>query len=50
MPFDPTLPINNTMIDAEELRGQFNGLKALIDAVPAGPAGSAGVAGGRFSP
>ena len=46
MPFDPTLPINNTVIDADELRAQFNGLKTLIDAVPAGPAGSAGVAGG----
>ena len=45
MPFDPTLPINNTVIDADELRAQFNGLKTLIDAVPAGPAGPAGATG-----
>ena len=45
MSFDPTLPINNTVIDADELRGQFNGLKTLIDAVPAGPAGPAGPTG-----
>jgi hypothetical protein len=45
MPFDPTLPINNTVIDADELRAQFNGLKDLIDAVPAGPAGADGAPG-----
>ncbi len=31
--FDPTLPANLSVIDAEELRNQFNGLKALIDAL-----------------
>ena len=35
MPFDPNLPIAGTDIDAVEIRGQLNGLKALIDAVPA---------------
>lgn len=45
MPFDPTLPINDTVIDADELREQFTGLKALIDAVPAGPAGADGAPG-----
>ena len=32
MPFDPTLPVNNSSIVAAELRNQFNGLKALLDA------------------
>jgi hypothetical protein len=32
--FDPTLPIENTEIDAAQMRSQLNGLKALIDAVP----------------
>jgi hypothetical protein len=45
MAFDPTLPGNLSVIDAEELRNQFNGLKALIDAVPAGPQGPAGPSG-----
>ena len=39
MPFDPTLPINDTVIDADELRGQFNGLNERIDGIPAGPRG-----------
>jgi hypothetical protein len=34
MPFDPTLPANGTDIISAELRGQFNGLKTLIDNVP----------------
>jgi hypothetical protein len=29
--FDPNLPANLSVIDAEELRNQFNALKALID-------------------
>ena len=33
MPFDPTLPATSANVKAAELRGQFNGLKALIDAV-----------------
>jgi hypothetical protein len=48
MPFSPSLPANNSPIVSAELRNQFNGLKALIDAIPtgnAGPAGPQGVAG-----
>jgi hypothetical protein len=33
MPFDPNLPPNNVQVKAAELRGQFNGLKELIDAL-----------------
>ena len=32
MPFDPSLPQENTLADAAQMRSQFNGLKALIDA------------------
>ena len=32
MPFDPTLPVNNSPIVSVELRNQFAGLKTLIDA------------------
>ena len=32
MAFDPTLPVNGSDIYASELRAQFNGLKALVDA------------------
>ena len=32
MPFDPTLPANNSLIISAELRNQFTALKALIDA------------------
>jgi hypothetical protein len=31
MAFDPALPQNNTPVASTELRGQFNGLKGLID-------------------
>ena len=34
MPFDPSLPQENTPVDAVQMRGQLNGLKDLIDAVP----------------
>ena len=34
MPFDPTQPQASELIDAGQLRDQFNGLKALIDAQP----------------
>jgi hypothetical protein len=33
--FNPLLPANLSVIDAEELRRQFNALKALIDALAA---------------
>jgi hypothetical protein len=36
MPFDPKLPPHNVQVKAQELRGQFNGLMDLIDAIPAG--------------
>ena len=49
MAFDPTKPANATKIVAAELRSQFNGLKTLIDAIPAGPAGPAGPVGPAFS-
>ena len=32
MPFDPTLPANNSPIVSAELRNQFTALKSLIDA------------------
>ena len=34
--FDPTLPQEATPADAVQMRAQFNGLKALIDALAAG--------------
>ncbi len=36
MTFDPTYPPTDAEIESAPLRSQFNGLKALIDAVPAG--------------
>jgi hypothetical protein len=33
MPFDSTLPVNNSLISSSELRNQLNGLKSLIDNV-----------------
>lgn len=33
MPFNPTIPQENTPIDAAPMREQFNSLKALIDAI-----------------
>ncbi len=35
MPYDPNLPQENTLIDAAQIRGQLQGLKDLIDALPA---------------
>ncbi len=43
--FDPNFPPAYTRIRSLELRNQFNGLKALIDAIPAGPAGPQGSQG-----
>ena len=42
MSFDPSLPANGSEIRAAELRGQLNGLKHLIDALPAGQQGPPG--------
>ncbi len=36
MAFDPTYPPTNAEIESAPLRAQFNGLKDLIDALPAG--------------
>ena len=33
MPFDPSLPVNNSLISSSELRNQLNGLKSLLDNV-----------------
>ena len=33
MPFDPTYPPTNALIESAPMRAQFNGLKELIDAV-----------------
>jgi hypothetical protein len=33
MPFDPTLPANNSPNSSAQMRGQLNGLKDLIDAI-----------------
>ena len=32
MAFNPTLPVENTPLEAAQMRDQFNGLKAFIDA------------------
>lgn len=50
MAFNPILPIDGSLIAAEELRNQFNGLKDLIDAVPAGPTGPEGPPGPQGPP
>ena len=34
MPFDPNIPAANSPNSSAQMRGQLNGLKALIDAVP----------------
>lgn len=31
MAFDPTLPVNNSLVSSSELRNQFTGLKVLMD-------------------
>ena len=53
MSFDATKPANGALIIAAELRGQFNGLKDLIDAIPpgsVGPQGPQGPAGADGAP
>lgn len=50
MPFDPNQPQQGELIDAVQLRNQFNGLKTLIDNVPAGPPGPQGPAGAPGEP
>ena len=34
MAFNPTLPVEDTELDAAQMRNQFNGLKTLIDDLP----------------
>jgi len=34
MPYDPTKPVEDSPLDATEMRDQLNGLKALIDGMP----------------
>jgi hypothetical protein len=36
MAFDPTTPVENTPLDAAEMRDQLNGLKSLQDAKASG--------------
>ena len=50
MPFDPTLPQENTEIDAVQMRAQLNALKADIDAGPAGSPGADGAPGAPGTP
>ena len=45
MPYNPTLPLDDSLMVAGEMRSQFAGLKTLIDQVPAGPPGPRGPAG-----
>ena len=42
MPFDPSKPAEHSDLSSQEMRDQFNALKALIDAVPGGPPGAPG--------
>ena len=35
MPFDPTLPVDSSLVSAVELRNQLNALKDLCDALTA---------------
>ena len=46
MSFDPTIPQANADLDAVPIRGNFNALKTLIDAIPTGPQSPGGAAGG----
>lgn len=50
MSYNPNIPINGDLIDADQLRSQFNGLKDLIDAMPAGPPGVQGPQGDQGDP
>ena len=45
MPYDPSLPINNSLITAVELRQQFAGVVDLISTIPQGPQGAPGPEG-----
>ena len=45
MAFNPNIPVDGSLIEAPQIRGQFNSLKTLIDNVPAGPQGPQGAEG-----
>jgi hypothetical protein len=45
MAFNPLLPIDDSVIEAPELRGQFTGLFDLIQTIPVGPVGPVGPQG-----
>ena len=45
MSYDPSLPVDHAKVIAAELRGQFAGLKTLIDAGVPGPQGAPGADG-----
>jgi len=50
MTYDPTWPPGPVVVAATKMREQFTGLKALIDATPAGPQGPAGEKGDKGDP
>jgi hypothetical protein len=50
MPFNPNLPLDDSLMVAGQMRSQFNGLKTLIDNVPAGPPGPEGPGGPQGEP
>jgi hypothetical protein len=45
MPFNPNLPLDDSLLDAGEMRSQFTGLQTMIQNVPAGPPGPQGPQG-----
>lgn len=49
MPYDPNFPPHEAELLSADFRAQFNGLKALIDAIPAGPQGVKGDKGDPFA-
>jgi hypothetical protein len=49
MPFDPSLPADNTRARASEIRSQLNALNNRFDTIPAGPAGPPGAPGQGFA-
>lgn len=50
MPYDPNLPQENTLVDAAQMRSQFQGIVDLISSIPQGPPGPAGQNGSDGAP
>ncbi|MEQ1747847.1 MAG: hypothetical protein ABL974_00385 [Prosthecobacter sp.] len=50
MPYDPNIPATNAELTSVMFRGQFQGLKQLIDGIPAGPQGPPGAQGPAGDP